>query len=113
MKITNYSFGSITINGNTYSKDVLIYTGHVHSPWWRKEGHVLQPVDLPGLFQEHPSLLIVGTGYHGTMLVPKETRDYFTSHRIKVIIKKTGEAVDQYNENVALPGVIAAFHLTC
>jgi hypothetical protein len=112
MKITDYAFGRITIDGNTYSKDLIIYSDHVHSPWWRKEGHLLQTEDLSGIITAKVSLLIIGTGYNGAMAVPQEVLDYLKSHNIKSIVAKTGKAVELYNKNAAaLPA--AAFHLTC
>ncbi len=36
MKISDYSFGNITINGETYTKDVIIYPDRIFSLWWRK-----------------------------------------------------------------------------
>ncbi len=113
MKITDYFFGSITINGQTYTKDIIIYPDHVYSPWWRKEGHLLHTEDLSDIINARPSLLIIGTGYYGDMQVPEETFNYLKSKNIEVIVDKTQEAADRYNENTATKPVVAAFHLTC
>lgn len=113
MKITHYAFGSITIDGNTYTKDVIIYPDRVFSPWWRKEGHLLQPEDLGEIIQSGISILIIGTGYYGTMKVPAEILSLLESKNIEAIVGKTQEAVDRYNEIAAAKHVAAAFHLTC
>lgn len=113
MKITDYSFGRITINGTTFSKDVIIYPDHVHSPWWRKEGHLLQAEDLSGIIAAHISFLIIGTGYYGAMAVPREVLAYLQSHNIKTLVDKTGKAVELFNKNAAAAHAAAAFHLTC
>ena len=112
MIITEYSFGRITINGQTYSKDVIIYPDHVRSPWWRKEGHLLQAEDLSGIIAAKISLLIIGTGYNGVMIVPNDVLDYLHSHHIKTLVDKTGNAVEIFNKNAAASPA-AAFHLTC
>ncbi|NIX02453.1 MAG: hypothetical protein GWN13_30295, partial [Phycisphaerae bacterium] len=67
MEITSYSFGSITVGNETYRKDLIIFSDHVFSPWWRKEGHSLEPNDLFEALRENPSLIIVGTGASGVM----------------------------------------------
>ncbi len=46
MKIEHYSFGTITIDGKSYTSDVIIYPERVDSSWWRKQGHSLHIVDL-------------------------------------------------------------------
>ena len=113
MKINHYSFGNITINGKTYSKDVIIYPDHVYSPWWRKEGHVLHIEDLTDIIKAKLPYLIIGTGYNGTMRVPDEILHFLRSNKIEVTVGKTPEAVDHYNKKAAANDCIAAFHLTC
>ncbi len=113
MLVSGYSFGSITISGTTYAKDVIVYTDRVHSPWWRKEGHLLQPEDLKDIIRSGISTIIIGTGYYGSMTVPQETIDFLTSQGIEARVDKTGKAVDIYNKTAAAVSAAAAFHLTC
>ncbi len=113
MKITRCSFGNITIDGKTYSKDVIIYPDHVYCPWWRKEGHVLHTEDLSDIIKAKLSTLIIGTGYYGALRVPDKIPGYLRAHNIEVILGKTPEAVDQYNNRADTKDCIAAFHLTC
>lgn len=60
MNIGAYSFGSITINGETYAHDVLVFLERVKANWWRKEGHTLSIEDLDEVLSERPEFLIVG-----------------------------------------------------
>ena len=113
MIITHYAFGTMTANGKTFSKDLIILPDHIHSPWWRKEGHLLQIEDLSEVVNAGLPLLIVGTGFHGAMKVPVEVRDYLKLKHIEVIIKKTADAVTYYNTKAAADRTAAAFHLTC
>lgn len=113
MKITHYSFGRITIDGRTYTSDVIIYLGRVDSSWWRKKGHYLQVVDLTGIVEARPSVLIIGTGYHGAMEVLPETIEFLKSNGIEVHIEKTAKAVELYNGISQIKPTIAALHLTC
>ena len=57
MIIEHYSFGRITVDGKTYTSDVIIYPGRVDASWWRREGHNLQAVDLTGVIKAKPEIL--------------------------------------------------------
>jgi hypothetical protein len=113
MKIEHYSFGKITIDGKTYTSDVIIYPGRVNSSWWRKEGHNLQVVDLTDVINAKPQVLVIGTGSSGVMKVPKETISHLESKGIKVHMALTEKAVELFNKLQKDKIVIAALHLTC
>ncbi len=116
MKITHYSFGKITVDGKTYTSDVIIYPGRVDSSWWRKEGHYLQPVDLIDIINMNPDVLIIGTGHDGAMRVPDDTLSFIKSKGIEVHIGMTGRAVEEFDRLQAEKPekvIIAALHLTC
>jgi hypothetical protein len=113
MKIEHYSFGRITIDGKTYTSDVIIYPGRVDSSWWRKEGHYLQVVDLVDVINAKPEVLIIGTGYSGVMVVPKETISHLESKGIEVHVARSEKAVEMFNKLQKEKIVIAALHLTC
>ena len=110
--IESYSFGRITIDGKSYTNDVIIFPDHIQADWWRLEGHKLQAADLEGVFKEKPEILVVGTGHDGVMEVQQEVRDFCKKNRIRLVEAITADAVKQYNK-LAGPGVIGAFHLTC
>lgn len=114
MNIELYSFGNITIYGKTYTADVIIYPGKVDSAWWRKEGHYLQVADLADVIKAKPEVVIIGTGYSGVMVVPKETISHLESRGIEVHVERTGKAVELFNKVQGKDKiVIAALHLTC
>lgn len=113
MKIDHYSFGTIVINGKTYTSDVIIYPDSVDSSWWRKEGHYLQPVDLDKAVSKKPDVLIIGTGYSGVMVVPEETILFIKSKGVEILVERTEKAVELYNNLSKTRKVVAAFHLTC
>jgi hypothetical protein len=114
MKIEKYSFGSITIEGEEYTKDVIIFPDKVFSPWWREEGHSLSIKDLKEVIVAKPSLLIIGTGAYGAMNIPKETLQRLKEKNIETVSAKTGDAVKIHNEKLLEnKNVIACLHLTC
>lgn len=113
MEITHYSFGRITVRGQTYTSDVIIYPDRVDSSWWRKEGHSLHPSDLEDIVREGPDLLIVGAGASGVLSVPPETLGFLESKGIAVKVERTDRAVELFNRSPGDRKVIAALHLTC
>ncbi len=113
MDIQDYRFGRITIDGKTYTKDVLIHKG-VRSPWWRKEGHALHPEDLEDILRARPEALVIGTGYYGRMKVPQETLERLKASGIEVHQAPTSEAVRLFGElQKRYADIAAALHLTC
>ena len=113
MKIDSYSFGSLVVDGKTYTSDVIIYPNRVDPSWWRKEGHRLQIGDLDDALAARPEVLIIGTGYSGMMAVSRETKDSIRSRGIDVHVATTGKAVELFNTMQGKKTTIAALHLTC
>jgi hypothetical protein len=113
MRVESYSFGRIVVGGETYTKDVIIYPDRVLSPWWRNEGHLLQPADLEDVVRFGPAVLIVGTGASGVMRVRAETVRFLEEKGITVYVERTDEAVERFNRAAGDKAVVAALHLTC
>ena len=114
MQIESYRFGEIIINGKTYTQDLIIFPERIRTNWWRKEGHRLHLEDLTEVLEYKPEILIVGTGYDGLMKVPRELIETLEKKGIKVIVKKTKDACNEFNKYIKEKRkVIAAFHLTC
>lgn len=111
--IDSYNFGEITIDGRTYTSDVIIYKDKVESSWRRIEGHRLSLGDIAGILDKKPQILIIGTGAEGVMRVPADVAAAIEAKGIRVIARKTGDACDEYNELAPSANVVAALHLTC
>ena len=117
--IEKYDFGTLRMDGKDYCRDLIIYSesvegGHrVDAGWWRKEGHRLDKMDLDEVVKVQPVVLVVGTGYHGCMKVPKETIEFLKSAGIELYAAPTEEACQKYNELKDVKRVVAALHLTC
>ena len=114
MTVDDYHFGRIAVNGRVYTKDVLILPTGVQSPWWRREGHRLEPADLEAVLTDPPETLVIGTGYYGNMAVPEETVQALEGAGVAVWVGRTTEAVaelDRLQRHAAR--VAAALHLTC
>ena len=111
--IENYSFGRITINGKTYTSDIIIFPDRIQSSWWRESGHSLSLKDIEAVLALKPEILVIGTGSGGLMRVPNETRNAIKRRGIETCIQKTDEACQTYNRLIGKKAVIGALHLTC
>ncbi|MFX1441186.1 MAG: Mth938-like domain-containing protein [Promethearchaeota archaeon] len=113
MRIDDYRFGRIVVNGREYTNDVIIFPDHVESDWWRKRGHELCVEDLSSVLDFRPRMLIVGTGNYGRMKVLSETTSILKDVGCELIERKTKEACELYNARRNGDGVVACLHLTC
>lgn len=113
--IDSYKFGQIIINGEIFNKDVIIFPDHVYSNWWRKEGHLLQLVDIQESLEVlRPQTVVVGTGKFGIMKIDEEVRTYLLENHIELYAEPTTKAVKIYNRIILLNNrVLGTFHLTC
>jgi len=67
--IDSYSFGTITIDNNKFTKDLIIFPDNISSNWRRKNSHLLTKNDIAEIFQHKPELLIIDLGANGLMEV--------------------------------------------
>ncbi|MBS3779115.1 MAG: hypothetical protein KGY41_01835 [Desulfovermiculus sp.] len=112
--IEQYSFGRMTIQGRVFTDDVLICREKLVSPWWRKQGHVVQVQDLDAILGHKPELVILGQGQPGQMKASRELQEHLQALGIELIQKPTQEAVEVFNRRVEKgEDVCAGFHLTC
>ncbi len=114
MRIEEFSFGKIIIDGNMYTNDVIVYPEKVRPEWWRDDGHNCQPEDIDEIINYGPELLVIGTGDQGRMQIPEDTRSVVGDHDIELISAPTPQAVNLYNEKTKNGiKVVGAFNLTC
>jgi len=112
--IEKYGFGKIVIDGKTYNHDVIIFGDTVIPNWWRKKGHELCVTDLESAIERfQPKIIVVGTGKFGLMRVLPEMMSYLQSLQIQLIVEKTQQACEIYNQFSKKEKPLGAFHLTC
>jgi hypothetical protein len=112
------SFGSITIAGEVFERDVIIrLDGRVKK---RKKklskaiygtSHVISLDEARHVYEEGAELLIVGAGQHGLVKLSEEADGYFKRRGCRVKLLPTPEAIRAWNE--AEGAVIGLFHVTC
>jgi len=114
MHIDDYHFGCMVVDGEAYREDVILLPDGVRENWWREQGHSLSVADLAEVFEAAPEVLVVGTGAHGMMRVPEETRRAVEEAGIEPVIECTGDAAGRFNTLAKKDRRVAgAFHLTC
>jgi len=117
-KIDGTTFGSITIVGKRFDRDVLIrLDGKVKK---RKKklskavygtSHVLSLDEARHIYQKDAERLIVGAGQSGLVRLSEQAADYFRRKGCQVELFRTPKAVKAWNE--AKGAVIGLFHVTC
>ena len=112
--IESYRFGRMVIDGTSYTKDVIIYPdGSVLNPWWRKQAHVLEAIDIHDLIAATPEIIICGTGAMGAMRPSAALKDCLEVSNIDFIAQRSSRAVKTYNQLSDGKKVGGCFHLTC
>ena len=114
MKVNKLSFGSITIDGESFEKDVIIDHGVVKK---RKKGESKQyhdrfghtPLSVEENIPWDCRVLIVGTGHSESLPVMKEVYDMAERKGVKLLTMSTPEAVRHVNDE----GTNLVLHLTC
>ena len=115
MHLSNFSFGTIQIDGNTYEHDVVIDRGEIRkrkkspSQKFRDQfGHT--PLSLEEKIPWKCKRLIIGTGAHGQLPVMKEVQREAERRRVSLVITPTSEAMHLIERE---PKANAILHITC
>ncbi len=110
-KINSFSFGSLTIDRKKYEDDMVIHWDGEITP--RESSHTFSKNELIDLLLKGPEIVIVGTGTGGCVKIEKEAEKFARLKNIEFIVKKTPEAVEEFNKLSKNKKVIAVIHVTC
>ena len=114
MKVSSYSFGSVDVDGRTYTGDIIILPdGRIVENWWRREGHRLCLDDIKQVLESNPEVVVVGTGASGMMKVTAEVEEALRKRGIELIVENTARACSTYNTISQVRRTALAIHLTC
>jgi hypothetical protein len=111
-ELRDYSFGSLTVDGERHTRDLIVLPNRVVPDWWRSEGHSLAMEDLDDVLDELPERMILGCGAHGRLEPPQAVLDQLRDRGVQVEAMPTDEAVQRYGE-LDPERTAAALHLTC
>ncbi len=108
MRFDNFSFGSITIDGNVYEHDLVIDRGEIRkrkkkpSKKFRDEfGHTPLSVeeDIPWKCRQ----LVIGNGAYGRLPVMQEVQREAKRLKIKLLVLPTAGAIRCWNRSRRTP----------
>jgi hypothetical protein len=113
--IDAYRFGVMTIDGRTFTSDLLIFPdGRVADNWWRPQGHRFTWSDIEELAAARPEVLVAGKGAYGVAAIDAGLRDGLSRARIELVAARTKKAVQAFNQLLRQGrNVAGCFHLTC
>lgn len=112
--IEKSEFGSIQVDGETYTTDIIIYPdGRVSDNWWRNHGHRLSLADIEDLMAAEPELIVIGTGVYGRMQPEDGLEKALRARGIELVMDATGKAVTRFNQLQSTRRIGGGFHLTC
>jgi hypothetical protein len=118
MQIDGTTFGTITIDGQTYEHDVVIRLGGEVVKRKKKlskklygTSHVLSKDEAKFVFEKGCKQLILGSGQFGNVHLSPEAEAYFEKKHCTVLLKPTPEAIRAFNRSHSTK--IALFHVTC
>jgi hypothetical protein len=111
-ELSDYSFGSLTVDGERHTRDLIVLPDRVVSDWWRQEGHSLAMADFDEVINELPERLVLGCGRDGRLRPPTAVLDELRARGVEVEAMPTVEAVQRYGE-LDPQRTAAALHLTC
>lgn len=116
MRFTDYTFGSIEVDGALYDRDLVVEGGRIRrrhkgpsKPLKGRYGHTPLSVDedIPWDCRR----LVIGTGAEGRLPVMKEVLEEAARRGVDVSIHPTADAIEELN--AAPPQTNAILHLTC
>jgi len=114
VRISSCSFGTLVIDGKTYTDDLIILPdGEILKPWWRKRGHQLTMEDLQELIDSSPEVTVVGTGVSGGVKPDKNLASDLLKMGAEFISAPNEEAIRLFNALAPEKRLGAGFHLTC
>ena len=116
MRIKDFSFGSIQIDGVTYEHDVVIDRGEVRkrrkklSKRFREEfGHT--PLSIEEEIPWKCQRLVVGTGAQGALPVMKDVEREAKRRKVRLLVLPTAQAIEALTK--ATGQTNAVLHVTC
>jgi len=116
VRFSDYSFGSIRVDGVTYEHDLVLDRGKISkrkkaaSRAFRDEyGHtpLSAAEDVPWRCRR----LVIGTGAHGALPVMPQVHDEARRRKIEVLVLPTAQAIDVLTRTTKDTNAI--LHLTC
>jgi hypothetical protein len=116
--IDQTQFGSVTIDGEVFTHDVIIRLGGQVEKRKKKlskavygTSHTISLAEAKHVYQKGAVRLLIGAGQHGRVALSQEAAAYFARNRCQVELLPTPEVIPVWNQ--AEGAVIGLVHVTC
>lgn len=116
--INDSSFGSITVDGESYDYDIILtLEGDIKK---RKKklsksiygsSHTISLPEIEYVYQENADGIVIGSGQFGVARLSKEASEFLAGKKCSVVLKKTPKALQEWNKSEG--NWIGLFHITC
>lgn len=117
-QIDRTMFGSITIEGEVFERDVLIRLGGKVKKRKKKlskaqygTSHIISLAEAEHVYERGAARLIIGAGQYGLVELSDEAARYFERNGCEVELLPMKQAIQAWND--AQGSVIGLFHVTC
>ena len=113
-KIDSTSFGQITVNGQTYTQDVIVMSDSRVEKTQTQIRHLISQKEFTQLMQENPDVIVIGLGQSSQMQISPDVISSADAAGIQLITKSTSAAITQFNKFIQQNKTVAAYmHVTC
>lgn len=116
MQFTNFSFGSLTIDGETYETDVVIDHGEVRKREKKaskqfRDGFGHTPLSTEEKIPWKCRRLVIGTGAYNRLPVMDDVHREARRRKVELVLLPTSKAIDLLNGEPRSTNAI--LHITC
>ena len=116
MRFTDYTFGSVRVDGVTYDHDLIVDRGKIRK---RKKaaskrfrgGYGHTPLSTAEDIPWRCRRLVIGTGADGALPVMEQVREVARRRKVDLVVLPTTEAIGVLAETIE--DTNAVLHLTC
>lgn len=111
------TLGKVKYGDEILDEDFIVSTFGEVFPRAYTEEHLVTREELESSIDDRTKIIVIGTGEYDIVKVSKDARDYCKEHKIKLIVKPTQKAIEEYNKLMRKkgrkPGVTAIIHVSC
>jgi hypothetical protein len=116
VRFTDYSFGSVRVDGVTYDHDLIIDRGKIRKRQKAaskrfRDAHGHTPLSIAEDIPWHCRRLVIGTGADGALPVMKQVQDEARRRKVDLIVLPTAQAIGVLTGTAE--DTNAVLHLTC
>lgn len=105
------SLGKLLYNGKVSRSDTIVFPDRMNTKWWINKRTIIEIDDLSEVIDELPDVVVVGTGFIRLIQLSDEARRFLEDKGVTVIVDRSEQAANVYNEICKNKKAIGLFHL--